>query len=502
MKLIYVRAENFGTLKSFSLSFVEGLNAYCIENGAGKSTLIAFLKCMLYGLSESRSHDLSENERKHYLPWQGGTFGGTLILEHENTVLRIVRRFGARPAEDTLEVFEEESGKPTDVLGKIPGQTIFGMDAEGFSICSVFSERDYAPRLENESMIARMGSEDSIRGAKDALERLAEERRIYEKKGAKGLLYEIEDALSQKKEKHEILTAEAKELPERERAFLSAKASLAALSEQRPRGDLPKKSARTAPHGGILPFSLALLFSVLSFALSGVFKYALLGLLPAAFLLCIGIYLVFVKSRLHFSKKEAERSKPKSAEAIDQKSDFEERYRICTACARAYEAALAAKEDAALLCAEIEALEKKRERIRTHLSDIKKTEALLARAADRYREKRASLAHAFFSEHLHALGAQDAKGYRMDERFSVSFLENEAYRTANALSRGQRDLVSLARSLALASALPGAEKLPLLLDDPFLSFDDERLAIALSSIEALAKERQILYLTCSHSRMP
>ena len=126
----------------------------------------------------------------------------------------------------------------------------------------------------------------------------------------------------------------------------------------------------------------------------------------------------------------------------------------------------------------------------------------MARAADRYREKRASLAHAFFSEHLHALGAQDAKGYRMDERFSVSFLENEAYRTANALSRGQRDLVSLARSLALASALPGAEKLPLLLDDPFLSFDDERLAIALSSIEALAKERQILYLTCSHSRMP
>ena len=65
MKLIYVRAENFGTLKNFSLSFVEGLNAYCIENGAGKSTLIAFLKCMLYGLSESRSHDLSENERKH-----------------------------------------------------------------------------------------------------------------------------------------------------------------------------------------------------------------------------------------------------------------------------------------------------------------------------------------------------------------------------------------------------------------------------------------------------
>ena len=116
MRLLHVHVDNFGTLRNFDLTLHEGLNALYMENGCGKSTLIAFLKCMLYGLAESRSRDLSENERKHYLPWQGGSFGGSLLLEHEDTPLRIVRRFGMRPSEDTMEVFSEDTGARTDQL--------------------------------------------------------------------------------------------------------------------------------------------------------------------------------------------------------------------------------------------------------------------------------------------------------------------------------------------------------------------------------------------------
>ena len=502
MKLLCARVENFGVLKSFSFSFTEGLNAYCIENGAGKSTLIAFLKCMLYGLSDSRSRDLAENERKHYLPWQGGTFGGSLILEHGGAVLRIVRRFGARPSEDTLEVFEEDTGRLTDALGKIPGQTLFGMDAEGFSICSVFSERDYATQLENESMIARMGAEDSIRGASAALERLAEERRIYEKKGGRGMLSEIEDALSEKRERYEALHAEANALPERERAFLSAKAALAALSEGQKENGPKRKKGGSPLLGGALYLFTAILLTALSFVLSRFSSYAFFGLLPAVFFLCIGFYRIFANIALHKIVEYKKSNRKKIEATVSGKGEFEERYRICAECAHAYEAAMQAKEDAALLFSEIEALEKRRERIKAHLSDVKKAEELLALARNRYRERRASSAHTFFSEHLHALGAQDADRYRMDDRFAVSFLENDTYRTADALSCGERDLISLARSLALSSALPSADALPLFLDDPFISYDDGRLAAALSAIEALAKDRQILYLTCSHSRMP
>ena len=40
----------------------------------------------------------------------------------------------------------------------------------------------------------------------------------------------------------------------------------------------------------------------------------------------------------------------------------------------------------------------------------------------------------------------------------------------------------------------------LVLDDPFISYDDERGARARRLLSAIAKERQILYFTCSDSR--
>ena len=45
--------------------------------GTGKTTLAAFLCAMLYGLPATRKNDPAENERKKYLPWQGGVFGGS-----------------------------------------------------------------------------------------------------------------------------------------------------------------------------------------------------------------------------------------------------------------------------------------------------------------------------------------------------------------------------------------------------------------------------------------
>ena len=496
MKLIFAHVENFGTLKDFSLSFTEGLNAHCMENGAGKSTLIAFLKCMLFGLSDSRSRNLSENERKRYLPWQGGTFGGYLTVEHEGAEYRIVRRFGARPAEDTLAVFEEHTGAPTDALGKIPGQTVFGIDAEGFSICSIFSESGYRAQLENESIIAHLGSEDSIRGASTALDLLAEERRMYEKRGGRGMLSELEDELAAKKESREMREAEAEALPEKEQAFLSAKAALAALTEESK--DAAPAEKRPTFFGAIILFAAALAAATLSVIGSSFSRLALIGLLPSFILLFFGIRAYFANIRLQ--KEDVNNATPSAL--ASKKGVFEERYRACAESERAYEAARDAREEAALLAAEIELLEKKRERIQTHLSDIKKTEELLEGAQIAYREKRASLSHSFFREHLHALGLKDGEAYRLGDRFAVSFLDGSAYHAADSLSRGGKDLVSLARSLALTSAFPAAPALPLMLDDPFLSYDDERLATALSMLGTLAKDRQILYLTCSHSRMP
>ena len=496
MKLLHAHIENFGTLRNFDLAFSDGLNAYPMENGSGKSTLIAFLKCMLYGLSDSRSHDLSENERKHFSPWQGGVFGGSLIIEHKEKVYRIVRRFGTRPSEDILDVYEEDTGARTDVLGRIPGQTIFSMDAEGFTQCAVFSERGYSSQLTNESVLARMGEEQDAKGAAPALALLAEERRQYERKGGRGLLAETDDTLLHAEEKLATLQKEANTLPQKEQAYLEAKAALSAMAGKA----IPTDTVHA--HYTRFYFYIAAFLASTSL-IGGVFSpFSLLGLFPAILLCSFGVFSVFANkhSQNGLNSKNNPRTIAETSKAIVD--EFEIKYHACADCERAYTAAKEAAEEAILLEEKITLLKKKRERIISYLSDIKKAEEYLVLAARNYSEKRAAATHAYFEEYLHALGVADGHAYRLGDRFRIAFLETDTYRDGNTLSRGGKDLVSLARSLALLSALPCADGVPLLLDDPFIAYDDTRLATALSALEALAKERQILYLTCSHSRMP
>ena len=107
-----------------------------------------------------------------------------------------------------------------------------------------------------------------------------------------------------------------------------------------------------------------------------------------------------------------------------------------------------------------------------------------------------------FAKSLSTLGETKSESFRLGDRFTPVFLSDESYRSAEVLSRGEKDRVSLARSLSLLGAMPGENRPPLLLDDPFLSYDDAHLEIALTALTRLAKDYQIIYLTCSHSRMP
>ncbi len=497
MELICCQVENFGVLSEKVFHFSKGLNALCLENGQGKSTLCDFIKCMLYGLSESRRRDLSENERKHYTPWQGGSFGGSLILRHEGKTYRITRSFGTKPSEDRLEVFDEQTGERTRALGDCPGEALFGMDAQGFASCALFSERSFAPALFNESILSLMGSEADERTGSlaTALARLEEERRLYEKRGGHGLLTGTEAEISRLTERRASLLQIGETLAQRESELLCAKAALAALSEHEektPTASLQSGRRAKKKSPCLLPLALSLLLMLAATGL-GVSLHPLLFLaaIPAIFLLFLSF---FSKKASHIAQggKRTEGLSPV----------FEERYRACARCERAYEEAAQAAEEAAYLGIQIEELEKKKQRLSSSLSDIKKTEALLTLAGRRYREGLTERTRAFFAQQLISLGEPRGAEYRLGDYFTPTLLCGEHYREAEALSRGEKDRVSLSRSLALLRAMPDEKKPPLLLDDPFLSYDDGRLAKALSTLEALSAEYQIVYLTCSHSRMP
>lgn len=65
------------------------------------------------------------------------------------------------------------------------------------------------------------------------------------------------------------------------------------------------------------------------------------------------------------------------------------------------------------------------------------------------------------------------------------------------LSRGTADLVYLAVRLALVTVLTGGKRPPLLLDDPFIAFDDRRRAGAAALLRELKGEHQVFLFTCA-----
>ena len=61
------------------------------------------------------------------------------------------------------------------------------------------------------------------------------------------------------------------------------------------------------------------------------------------------------------------------------------------------------------------------------------------------------------------------------------------------LSTGTRDQMYLALRLALCKVMfPG---MPIILDDPFMTFDEDRQARGMELLERLGKERQIILLS-------
>lgn len=88
----------------------------------------------------------------------------------------------------------------------------------------------------------------------------------------------------------------------------------------------------------------------------------------------------------------------------------------------------------------------------------------------------------------------------LDKELQLRIDEKGADRELGSFSAGTIDSLVLCMRLALIDALFEQEKPFLILDDPFVNFDDARMHRALEMLHKLAEEQQVLYLLCNSSR--
>ncbi|MDQ3447861.1 MAG: hypothetical protein M3432_01625 [Chloroflexota bacterium] len=81
--------------------------------------------------------------------------------------------------------------------------------------------------------------------------------------------------------------------------------------------------------------------------------------------------------------------------------------------------------------------------------------------------------------------------------FRVHSAEAGDWVDVSALSQGTIDQIYLAARLGLVRQVTQDRRPPLIFDDPFVTFDDERARRAVALLRSLASDHQVIYLTCS-----
>lgn len=581
MRLIQCHVENFGILHDWDYTFQEGMNCILEENGWGKTTFAAFLKAMFYGLDFHARRKLAENERRRYMPWQGGAYGGSLDIQTGEKAYRIERFFGAKAREDTFVLYDKDTGLVSRDYSQAIGEELLGMDREAFSssLYSVQKQMEAAmndslsARLTGEEQLPEMGKTDALFFSKSqdiehfeaAMRLLGDQIRVYQKTGNRGKLVRLENELWTEKAELEKLVqrrdapvlddAEQKELERLEQYFGSREPDSAEIENVRhlyetwreTSGEIrtlkeQKQQAQSKERKQQPNFILAgsgFVLGIIGAAAAGLMDLLLgIGMLFGGILLMAAGLLWKRNSKTHGvreAEKETQAIEKKLAESRNKRQKAEQAMKqffspydpeftpetcmdaITKLCENKYRLQMlrAAKEkqeqkmeeQRILQREEQEALEASIGRKTEELEKARETVRILQMTSTYLEEARKQLAAGYqermnrcFQNYLDRLGNHKAEDTSLDIQLNIKVEEGGSRKEKDYYSTGCQDRMNLGVRLALADALFPGEKPFLILDDPFANLDAEGIRQGKQLLREMAKEYQILYMTCHEVR--
>ena len=105
-----------------------------------------------------------------------------------------------------------------------------------------------------------------------------------------------------------------------------------------------------------------------------------------------------------------------------------------------------------------------------------------------------------FGRYYGYINEADVEDYDIDAHIVITKKEMGERRDTSMLSTGYRDLIDVALRMALIDAMYPGEKPFVVLDDPFVNLDTEKLNRAREFLKILAEDYQVIYFTCHESR--
>ena len=148
------------------------------------------------------------------------------------------------------------------------------------------------------------------------------------------------------------------------------------------------------------------------------------------------------------------------------------------------------------ILAETSQLYDQKQRAQNTLFMLKRTIQLITRAKENLANRYLGKVERLFNSYLQIWLQNDAIHGILDIDFRISMEDNQKVHLAEGYSTGYCDLIDLCMRLALVDTLFESEAPFLILDDPFVNLDEDRLNKSMDLLQLIASDKQIIYFVC------
>ena len=130
------------------------------------------------------------------------------------------------------------------------------------------------------------------------------------------------------------------------------------------------------------------------------------------------------------------------------------------------------------------------------------TQSFLQQAKEQFTARYLEPISEGFGKYYSMLMGEERENWVIDANINLRIKEMGELRDVQWLSAGYQDLIGVCMRLALVDAMYQEEKPFLILDDPFVNLDQDKVTAGNELLMEASKEYQVIYFTCHDSRSP
>ena len=544
MQIKEAKIFQFGKLQNQTITFEPGINVVYGKNEAGKSTLHAFLKAMLFGMEKGRGRSAAGEDYARYTPWHAPSYyAGALRFEVGGQPFYLERNFYGKEKQDCLR--NEADGEELSVAYGDLSMLLGGITAAAYGSTYDISQSGAASGAEMERMLSDYLAQTGegslgtvpLTEAVAALEKrrkelLQEQRKLDTEKEAKIAELEVErkfltEECAKGREAVERFAAEQRRVEEElcreqkrlEEARVREKEQDVAHRPDREERIAQQKNSRKrrANYG----MAVMLLVTIVLLITAVVQKSVLAGVLTgiaAGVCLAAGLFAIWGKNRSFPSEKEQDADRTNGgedqADRQGQESQKENRQNKEASLALLDQLRAAATHGEQMLKEMSDSLREKENRLfnveeekkeqqaksepeRRREEDIQALELAvseLQRVAGQLGEELEDRMNGEISRYVSLFTENRYDRVQLDDSGRLQVFTEGRQVRPEMLSRGTLEQIYLALRLSAGKALSREECLPILLDEAFAMYDDDRLEQTLGVLSELSS--QIVIFTC------